>query len=127
MSFSLWRTIRILTKPERINSGEISCINGIRSLATIALYVGHKMIPTAGMPYANRIAFTETANNPFSSLLRVSVVYTDSFLLLSGVLTAFNMSKESIKRGEIRWFCRFVARFIRSVYFIINNTTKSLN
>lgn len=45
--------------------------------------------------------------------MRVSLVYTDAFLLLSGVLTAYNMAKELKNRGEIRWFCRFIARFIR--------------
>ncbi|KAK0159785.1 hypothetical protein PV327_010861 [Microctonus hyperodae] len=113
MSFSLRRTIKILMKPVQVDSNDINCIHGIRSLATIALYVGHKMIPIAGLPYANRITLTEVSNNPMSSLLRVSIVYTDSFLILSGVLSAFNMSKESEIRGEIRWFCRIVARFIR--------------
>ncbi|XP_063992278.1 uncharacterized protein LOC135170416 [Diachasmimorpha longicaudata] len=113
MSFSLRKTLKSLMQPISSNSGDISCIHGIRSLATMALYVGHKMIPTAGIPYTNRIVFTEIANNPASSLLRVSLVYTDSFLLLSGVLTAFHMARESTKRGEIRWFCRFIARVIR--------------
>ncbi|XP_015122528.1 uncharacterized protein LOC107044960 [Diachasma alloeum] len=113
MAFSLRRTLKSLMKPISPHSGDISCIHGIRALATIALYVGHKMIPTVGMPYTNRIVLTEIANNPVSSLLRVSLVYTDSFLLLSGVLTAFHMARESTKRGEIRWFCRFIARIIR--------------
>ncbi|XP_043267345.1 uncharacterized protein [Venturia canescens] len=113
MSFSLRRTWKILTKIESDNSGEISCVHGIRSLATIALYVAHKMIPTSQIPYANRIFLTEIANNPASSLLRTSLAYTDCFLLLSGLLTAFNMARESAKKGEIRWFCRLVGRFIR--------------
>lgn len=62
MSFSLRRTLKILTKTESNNSSEISCIHGIRSLATIALYVAHKMIPTAQIPYANRISLTEVGN-----------------------------------------------------------------
>lgn len=43
----------------------------------------------------------------------MSSIYTDVFLLLSGALTAYHMAKELKTRGEIRWFCRFVARFIR--------------
>ena len=49
----------------------------------------------------------QIANSPASSILRVALVYTDTFLLLSGVLTAYNMAKELKIRGEIRWFCRF--------------------
>ena len=59
MSFSLRRTLSILTKEEGSDTREISCIHGIRSLATMALYVAHKMIPVSQIPYANRILLTE--------------------------------------------------------------------
>ncbi|XP_033217203.1 uncharacterized protein LOC117172978 isoform X4 [Belonocnema kinseyi] len=113
MSFSLKRTMKSLFWKYSCGSGEITCIHGIRSLATIALYIAHKLIPLSSIPYSNRIALTEVANTPISSILRVSLVYTDSFLLLSGVLTAYNMAKERKIHGEIRWFCRIIARFIR--------------
>ncbi|XP_046748456.1 uncharacterized protein LOC124412542 isoform X2 [Diprion similis] len=112
MAFSLRRTTTLLLQDSQ-SRDDIRCIHGIRTLATILLYVAHKLIPISRMPFANRISLTEVANNPLSSILRVSLVYTDSFLLLSGVLTAYNMAKEYHKRGEIRWFCRFVTRFIR--------------
>ncbi|XP_015511176.1 uncharacterized protein LOC107217967 [Neodiprion lecontei] len=112
MAFSLRRTTTLLLQDSQ-SRNDIRCIHGIRTLATILLYVAHKLIPMSRIPFANRISLTEVANNPISSILRVSLVYTDSFLLLSGVLTAYNMAKEYNKRGEIRWFCRFVTRFIR--------------
>jgi len=59
--------------------------------------------------------FKQLSNHPVSSILRVSLVYTDAFLLLSGVVTSYNMAKELKTRGEIRWFCRFITRFIRCV------------
>ncbi|XP_077256393.1 uncharacterized protein LOC143894156 [Temnothorax americanus] len=112
MSFSLRRTIKDLLK-EATDAADITCIYGIRALATIVLYVAHQLITISRIPFSNRTFLTEIANNPTSSVLRVSLVYTDAFLLLSGVLTAYNMAKELKTRGEIRWFCRFVARFIR--------------
>ncbi|XP_066592005.1 uncharacterized protein [Prorops nasuta] len=113
MSFSLRRTFAALVNRETSASEDISCIHGIRSIATMALYLAHKLIPIARLPFANRVSLTEVANNPISSVLRVSLVYTDAFLLLSGVLTSYNMAKELQHRGEIRWFCRFIARYVR--------------
>ncbi|XP_018045118.1 PREDICTED: uncharacterized protein LOC108685021 [Atta colombica] len=112
MSFSLRRTIKALLK-EAMDAADITCIYGIRTLAMIILYVGHQLMIIPRIPFSNRISFTEIANSPASSILRVALVYTDTFLLLSGVLTAYNMAKELKIRGEIRWFCRFIARFIR--------------
>ncbi|XP_014486528.1 PREDICTED: uncharacterized protein LOC106750595 [Dinoponera quadriceps] len=112
MSFSLRRTIKALLK-EATGAADITCIHGIRALATIALYVAHQLITISRIPFSNRTSLTEIANSPASSILRVSLVYTDAFLLLSGVLTAYNMANELKTRGEIRWFCRFTARFIR--------------
>jgi len=138
MSFSLRRTIKALLK-EAMDAADITCIYGIRTLAMIIIYVGHRLMAIPRIPFSNRISFTEVkslnrvfiivrhiaslislisllkqiANSPVSSILRVALVYTDTFLLLSGVLTAYNMAKELKTRGEIRWFCRFIARFIR--------------
>jgi hypothetical protein len=40
-------------------------------------------------------------------------VFTDAFLLLSGVLTSFNMSKEIERKKHIDWIKKYIARFIR--------------
>ncbi|KAL6435944.1 hypothetical protein ACFW04_005652 [Cataglyphis niger] len=112
MSFSLRRTIKALLK-ETTGGADITCVHGIRALATITLYVAHQLVTISRIPFSNRTSLTEIANNPASSILRVSLVYTDAFLLLSGLLTAYNMARELKIRGEIRWFCRFIARFIR--------------
>ncbi|XP_076749624.1 uncharacterized protein LOC143422693 isoform X2 [Xylocopa sonorina] len=112
MAFSLRRTVRSLLK-RGTSDFDIACIHGIRAIATIVLYVAHQIPIIARLPFSNRIAFTEVANIPISTVLRASMVYTDTFLLISGVLTAYNMAHEFITRGEIRWFCRFIARYIR--------------
>jgi len=58
MSFSLRRTIKILLK-KGISATDITCIHGIRTLITIALYIAHKLIIVPRMPLSNRIYFTE--------------------------------------------------------------------
>jgi hypothetical protein len=45
-------------------------------------------------------------------MFRTALVYTDSFLLLSGALTSFNMSKEIEQKKHINWIKKYVARSI---------------
>lgn len=60
MAFSMKRTLKILTKDESSDS-DITCIHGIRSLVTILLYIAHKLIPLARVPFTNRISLTEVS------------------------------------------------------------------
>ncbi|GLV31608.1 drop dead [Carabus blaptoides fortunei] len=121
MSFSLKRTLGTLLKRET-EPDEIKCIHGIRTICTFALYIAHKLIPIGHLPFTNKVSLTEISNNPLSVILRLSIIYTDSFLLLSGVLTAYGMSKDMEVKGRIPWFNRMVARFIRitpSLVFVL--------
>ncbi|XP_035734011.1 uncharacterized protein LOC118446915 isoform X2 [Vespa mandarinia] len=113
MAFSLRRTVKYLFKEIKSSSKDITCIHGLRSVFMMLIFVAHLIIPYSRIPYANRVVITEITNNPISCVLRVSSLYTDSFLLLSGLLTAYNMVKELTSRGEIRWFCRLIVRLIR--------------
>lgn len=112
MCFSLKRTIAELLGRDS-DPDEIKSIHGIRTICTFVLYVAHKLIPIGHLPFNNKTHLTETANNPMSIILRLSIIYTDSFLLLSGILTAYRMSKDIEDKGYIPWFNRIVARFIR--------------
>ncbi|XP_015174499.1 PREDICTED: uncharacterized protein LOC107065378 isoform X2 [Polistes dominula] len=113
MSFSLRRTIKSLFKENKPNGTDITCVHGLKSIFMIFLYFGHQIIPLALTPYVNRTTVTEVTNHPFTSILRTSSNFTDAFLLLSGLLTSYNMARELTFRGEIRWFCRLIVRFIR--------------
>jgi predicted acyltransferase len=55
----------------------------------------------------------QVSNERWATMLRASVVYTDSFLFLSGVLTSFNMSKEIKRKKRVDWVKKHAARFIR--------------
>jgi len=55
----------------------------------------------------------QLSNEPASVLLRTSIIYTDGFLLVSGVLTAFNLTKEITSTGRITWIRRLISRVIR--------------
>ncbi|XP_069696138.1 nose resistant to fluoxetine protein 6-like [Periplaneta americana] len=112
MAFSIRKNLDELLA-ELPAEGDINCIYGIRAICTIALYLAHKVITLALSPYSNRVTLTEVSNESWGTIFRASLVYTDSFLLLSGVLTSFNLSKELERKKEIDWFKKYVARFIR--------------
>lgn len=58
MSFSLRRTIKALLK-EGTDGADITCIHGIRALATVVLYVAHQLIIISRIPFSNRASLTE--------------------------------------------------------------------
>ncbi|GLH06368.1 uncharacterized protein GBIM_11901, partial [Gryllus bimaculatus] len=103
MAFSLRRNWAALVATLGAGGdGDIPCIHGVRALFSLSLYVAHKVITLALMPYVNRVELTQAANEPLSSMLRASIVYTDSFLMLSGVLIAYNLSREMSRKGSVK-------------------------
>ncbi|XP_014364521.2 uncharacterized protein LOC106715699 [Papilio machaon] len=105
--FSLYRTVRKLMAPA--TSDEISCIHGVRAIATIALLIAHKFLPVASTPYTNRLMITEVVSSPLWSWCRAGWMYTDCFLLLSGTLTAHRIANDS----ESGAFKRILFRYLR--------------
>ncbi|KAK6625957.1 hypothetical protein RUM43_006256 [Polyplax serrata] len=111
MAFSLKTNITRLTEDD--GNDTIGCINGIKAIFSIMLYLAHKTIPLGFSSFSNRVFLTKVSNEPASVLLRTSIIYTDSFLLISGLLTAYNLSKEISTNGKINWGKRLLARYIR--------------
>lgn len=62
MSFSLRRTVKALFKDTTDDTG-ITCVHGIRALATIALYVAHQLVAIARIPFSNRASLTEVRSS----------------------------------------------------------------
>nr|CAD7256295.1 unnamed protein product [Timema shepardi] len=112
MAFSIKKTLPELLSVKR-GDGNIQCIHGIRTVCTVALYVLHKYMALLFIPYSNRIYFTQISQQSLSMMLRAFINYVHSFLLLSGVLTAYNTCQEIKRNGCIDWKKRYLARFIR--------------
>nr|CAD7459822.1 unnamed protein product [Timema tahoe] len=112
MAFSIKKTLPELLSVKR-GDGNIQCLHGIRTVCTVALYVTHKYMAILLIPYSNRIYLAQISHQPLSMMLRAFINYVHSFLLLSGVLTAYNTCQEIKKNGYIDWKRRYLARFIR--------------
>ncbi|CAH0393445.1 unnamed protein product [Bemisia tabaci] len=109
-AFSLQRNFKSLLQSK---NEDLPCINGIRALCTIMLYLAHKMIILCMTPYNNRHALIQDSHLTITAAFRSSMIYTDTFLLLSGVLSSYNFCKEIRKKGHIAWFHRFFVRYFR--------------
>lgn len=112
MAFSIHKNFAELTA-DLPAEGDINCIYGIRAIGTAILFMAHRVIVLGFSPYFNRVDLTEVATAWWSSIFRTALVYTDSFLLLSGVLTSFNLTKEIEQKKHIDWIKKYFARFIR--------------
>ncbi|CAK1578060.1 unnamed protein product [Parnassius mnemosyne] len=106
-AFSLYRTVKKLVAPA--TSDEISCIHGVRAIATVALLVAHKFLPVAVTPYTNRVKISEVVSSPLWSWCRAGWIFTDCFLLLSGTLTAHRISSDKGSGA----FKRILSRYLR--------------
>ncbi|XP_039295350.1 LOW QUALITY PROTEIN: nose resistant to fluoxetine protein 6 [Nilaparvata lugens] len=109
-AFSLKGGLRAFLAP---GTDAFPCIHGIRALFTVMLLVAHKVIPLASILYSDRVNLTRHSNTTWSSLLRASNIYTDSFLLMSAALTSYYLAKEISTKGSINWPGRLVTRYIR--------------
>ncbi|KAI5702510.1 hypothetical protein M8J75_000855 [Diaphorina citri] len=78
-----------------IKKEDIGCIHGLRTVATFMLFFAHNTIPLNNIPFINRTELTEIMFAPFGSLFRSSIVYTDTFLLLSGLLSSYYLQTTS--------------------------------
>ncbi|CAG2064720.1 unnamed protein product [Timema podura] len=112
MAFSIKKTLPELLSVKR-GDGNIQCLHGIRTVCTVALYLTHKYMALMVIPYSNRIYLAQISQQPLSMMLRAFINYVHSFLLLSGVLTAYNICQEIKRNGYIDWKRRYLARFIR--------------
>lgn len=57
MAFSLKKNLRTLF--DESNEGTIGCVHGIKSIFSIMLYFGHKIIPLGWTSFSNRIFLTK--------------------------------------------------------------------
>ncbi|XP_039298057.1 O-acyltransferase like protein [Nilaparvata lugens] len=108
-SFSILSNSRKLFSMKRFHD-DIASIHGIRTLNAIMLLVSHKSMALFFNPYINRTGMTEYLGKPWTVIARAASLYTDPFIMLSGLLTTYafmrqlrqsqslNISKEIISR-----------------------------
>uniref|UniRef100_A0A1B0CB44 Acyltransferase 3 domain-containing protein n=2 Tax=Lutzomyia longipalpis TaxID=7200 RepID=A0A1B0CB44_LUTLO len=110
MAFSMRQTLRDLV---HLRDGEIGCIHGLKTIASLSIFLTLKTLQVVRLPWSNRIALTETLDNPATLPLRSPLLSMDLFLVLSGILVAYGMCTDFETYGRIRWIRRILGRVLR--------------
>jgi hypothetical protein len=110
-SFSLinnWKQLISLQS----SPGEIKIAHGIRFFNLAILLIAHKAMAMLYNPFINRTEIIESTE--FSSItIRPAVLYTDTYLLLSAMLTSYSLFGRLNRGQKIQYFQDFVSRYIR--------------
>ncbi|CAG4940140.1 unnamed protein product [Colias eurytheme] len=111
-AFSLKRNLKkvfdLSDSPTRVKG-----VDAFRGMNAFALLLAHKSMAMAHSPYVNKTSYSEVFGMPWAVIGRSAIVYTDSFLYLSGFLNAHNLLQDLEKKGTIDLKNRLLARWFR--------------
>jgi len=93
--------------------GDIHTAHAIRFFNAAMLVVSHKCMAMFFNPYVNRTDMTEMLGRPWTVLGRAASLYTDPFLMLSGMLTAYSMIGKLQRGGRLNILKEFAGRYFR--------------
>ncbi|EDV91949.1 nose resistant to fluoxetine protein 6 [Drosophila grimshawi] len=113
-AFSLDKNLRWLFST-RSSSGDIEAVHGIRFLNAMMLIFSHKSMAMFFNPYNNRTAMSESLGQPWTVIGRAASLYTDPFLLFSGMLTSYSLFGRLMKQQPIRLKNEYISRLMRIV------------
>ncbi|KAL1492211.1 hypothetical protein ABEB36_012693 [Hypothenemus hampei] len=95
------------------NSNEYTSVHGVRFFSALALLMAHKTMALLYNPYINKTWMAETQAMKWSVIGRNSVVYTDCFLLISGLLNARTILTDLDNCNSIKFTAKLFNRLIR--------------
>ncbi|XP_023032742.1 nose resistant to fluoxetine protein 6 [Drosophila willistoni] len=112
--FSLDKNLRWLFSTSS-SPGDIEAVHGIRFLNALMLIFSHKSMAMFFNPYNNRTAMSESLGQPWTVIGRAASLYTDPFLLFSGMLTSYSLFGRLMKQQPIRLKNEYISRLMRIV------------
>ncbi|OAD54557.1 Nose resistant to fluoxetine protein 6 [Eufriesea mexicana] len=114
LSFSLKRNFKKLVSLERRQS-DIATLHGVRAINAIMLLLAHKSMALFFNPYTNRTEMSEYLGKPWTVIGRAASLYTDPFIMLSGLLTSYSFIGKLKKTGNLDIKNEYLSRLIRLV------------
>ncbi|CAB3262616.1 unnamed protein product [Arctia plantaginis] len=92
---------------------KVKGIDAFRGINALALLIAHKSMAMAHNPYVNKVSYSNVFGMPWAVVGRSAILYTDSFLYLSGFLNANNLLQDLERKGTINLKDRLIARWFR--------------
>ncbi|XP_043250987.1 nose resistant to fluoxetine protein 6-like [Colletes gigas] len=114
LSFSLKRNFKKLVSLER-GQNDIATLHGIRAINAIMLLLAHKSMALFFNPYTNRTEMSEYLGKPWTVIGRAASLYTDPFIMLSGLLTSYSFIGKLKRTGNLNIRDEYLSRLIRLV------------
>ncbi|CAL1674854.1 unnamed protein product [Lasius platythorax] len=114
LSFSLKRNVRKLFSLER-PQGDIASLHGIRFLNSVLLVIAHKSMAAFFTPYVNRTYMSEFLGKSWTVIGRAASLYTDPFIMLSGLLTTYSFVGKLNRTGTLDIKNEYLSRLLRLV------------
>ncbi|XP_066254847.1 nose resistant to fluoxetine protein 6-like [Euwallacea similis] len=114
--FSLVRNLRFIVTPSKPPpSGDILAVHGIRMVNALLLVLAHKSMAVLFLPYVNRTEAVEVFARPFTVIGRAASLYTDPFIMISGLLSSYSLIGKLQKTGKINIIQEYISRLYRIV------------
>ncbi|XP_050297184.1 nose resistant to fluoxetine protein 6-like isoform X2 [Anthonomus grandis grandis] len=98
-----------------VNDKEYKSVHGVRFFSALALLMAHKTMASLYNPYINKTQMAEGHAMKWSVIGRNAIIYTDCFLLISGLLNANALFSELEKTKGINFKEKLVNRLFRIV------------
>ncbi|PNF21733.1 hypothetical protein B7P43_G10363 [Cryptotermes secundus] len=111
-AFSLKKNLQKLLNTESVRN-DVPCLHGIRALNALALIIFHKSVALYFNPYINRAEMAQTFARSWSVIGRTSILYTDSFIFISGFLASHGLFRELRRDKKINVWGNFLSRYLR--------------
>ncbi|XP_033228277.1 O-acyltransferase like protein-like [Belonocnema kinseyi] len=113
-AFSLKRNLLKLFSLER-QEGDIGSLHGVRALNALMLVLAHKCMAIFFGAYTNRTEMSEFLGKPWTVLGRAASLYTDPFIMLSGLLTTYSFIGRLNRSGNLNIANEYLSRLMRLV------------
>ncbi|XP_076666635.1 nose resistant to fluoxetine protein 6 isoform X1 [Andrena cerasifolii] len=114
LSFSIKRNFKKLVSLER-QQNDIATLHGVRAINAVMLLFAHKSMALFFNPYTNRTDMSEYLGKSWTVIGRAASLYTDPFIMLSGLLTAYSFIGKLRKSDNLNIKDEYLSRLIRLV------------
>uniref|UniRef100_A0A1I8Q534 Nose resistant-to-fluoxetine protein N-terminal domain-containing protein n=1 Tax=Stomoxys calcitrans TaxID=35570 RepID=A0A1I8Q534_STOCA len=113
-AFSLQKNLTWLFSTSS-SSDDIEAVHGLRFMNAVMLLISHKSMALFFNAYDNRTEMAQQLGQPWTVVGRAASLYTDPFLLFSGMLTAYSFFGRLNKGQPIKLKNEYLSRLIRIV------------
>ncbi|XP_068083703.1 nose resistant to fluoxetine protein 6 [Anabrus simplex] len=111
-AFSLRRNVTTLFSVKRA-ADDIECVHGIRFLNAYMLLLSHKSMALFYNPYIDRTEMGLYVGELWTTLARGASLYTDPFIMMSGLLTSYSFIKTLDREGKLNIAKEYTSRIMR--------------